>query len=240
VTSPVWTPDGKHVVYWSARSGIMLVAAEPEGRPRSLLNDKGVLAPWSFQSDGGRLAYQVRSPEGNHFDLWTVPLEQSARGLQAGTPEPFLTTPAIEVFPTFSPDGKWMAYLSNRSGAFELYIRPFPNRQAREIQLSHGGAMAFRWPAKGQEIFYRTPKQKIMSLRIRTSGGGVDVEPPKLWSDLELADTGVLPNFEVTPEGRRVAAFLTPGRDTGANRSQVTFAVNFFEELRRRLEVPDR
>jgi len=240
VTSPVWAPDGKHLVFWSAGSGIMLAPADGTSKPRVLLRDNGVLAPWSFQPDGGRLAYQLRSREGAQFDLWTVPVEQSATGLQTGTPEPFLATPAIEVFPTFSPDGKWMAYLSNRSGAFELYARPFPNSGTGEIQLSRGGAMVFRWPVKADEIFYRTPNQKIMVLKVRTGAGKLDFSEPKLWSEVELADTGVFPNFEVTPDGRRVAALLKAGNEAAANVSHVTIAVNFSTELRRRLAVSER
>jgi hypothetical protein len=157
--------------------------------------------------------------------------------LRAGKPEPFLTTPAVEVFPTFSPDGKWLAYLSNRSGAFELYIRAFPDGP-REIQLSRTGAMAFHWPTKRSEIFYRSPSETIMSVHYRRGSDMFELDSPRTLSDVELADTGVFPNFDVTEDGGRVVALLPPGDSSATSLSQATFGINYFAELRRRSGVP--
>ena len=231
IASPVWSPDGNRLVFATGGTGLMEVPADGSSKPRLLLPHKGVLVPWSFHPDGRRLVYQSRSAESAQFDLWTLPLD----GPAAGKPEPFLTTPAIEVFPTFSPDGAWLAYLSNRTGVFELYVREFANRESREIQLSQSGAMAFRWPAKGQEIFYRTPEQRILSRRCRATGNRFECDPPRPWSEVQLADSGVFPNFDVTPDGRRVAALLQPNRDVSQDARQATFAIGFFDELRRRL-----
>jgi serine/threonine-protein kinase len=231
ISSPVWSPDGARVVFASGSNGLMEAPADGSSKPRLLLAHKGVVVPWSFDPAGRRLACQVRSAESAQFDLWTVPLD----GAVAGKLEPFLTTPSVEVFPTFSPDGAWLAYLSNRTGAFELYVRAFPDRESREIQLTQSGAMAFRWPAKGDEIFYRTPGQRILSLRCRATGNRFECSPPRQWSDLELAESGVFPNFDITPDGRRAAALLKPNQELPVNSSQATFAIGFFDELRRRL-----
>ena len=95
--------------------------------------------------------------------------------------------------------------------------------------------MAFRWPSKGQEILYRTPGQRIMSLRCRATGNRFECASPRQWSNVELADSGVLPNFDLTPDGRRAAALLRPNQEALADSSQATFAIGFFDELRRRL-----
>jgi len=231
IASPVWSPDGSRLVFASGGNGIMEAPSDGSRKPRLLLPNKGVLVPWSFQPDGRRLAYQSRSPEDAQFDLWTLAVD----GPSAGKPEPFLTTPAIEVFPTFSPDGVWLAYLSNRTGVFELYVRAFRDRNSREFQLSQSGAMAFRWPAKSQEIFYRTPGQRILSLRCSATSNRFECDPPRQWSDVELAESGVFPNFDMTPDGRRAVALLKPNREAAANSSQAIFATGFFDELRRRL-----
>jgi serine/threonine-protein kinase len=232
ILSPVWSPDGARLVFASGGSGLMEAPSNGSSKPRLLLAHKGVLVPWSFDPTGRRLAYQARSPESAQFDLWTLPLDGAAK------PEPFLTTPAVEVFPTFSPDGAWLAYLSNRTGVFELYVRAFPGRESREVQLTQSGAMAFRWPARSEEIFYRTPGQRILSLRCRTTANRFECGSPRQWSDVELAESGVLPNFDVTPDGRRAAALLKPNREATANSGQATFAIGFFNELRRRLAAP--
>jgi serine/threonine-protein kinase len=231
IASPVWSPDGADLVFADGGSGLMQAPADGRTKPRLLLPHKGIVIPWSFHPDGRRLAYQSRSPEASQFDLWTLPVGGSA----TGEPEPFLTTPAIEVFPTFSPDGAWLAYLSNRSGAFELYVRAFPDRESREIRLSQSGAMAFRWPAKGNTIYYRTPDQRIWSLGYRAIGNRFEYDSPRQWADSELAETGVLPNFDMTPDGRRAVALMKPNREAPGITSQVTFAMGFFDELHRRL-----
>jgi serine/threonine-protein kinase len=233
IASPVWSPDGHRLLFASRGSGVLEAPANGSGKARLIIKNTGVVIPWSFHPDGRRLAYQLRSPEAAHFDLWTIPLD----GPAAGKPEPFLTTPAVEVFPTFSPDGAWLAYLSNRTGAFELYVRGFPDRESREFQLTQTGAMAFRWPAKGHEILYRTPEQRIFSLRCGSTGSRFECDPPRQWSNIELAESGVLPNFDVTPDGRRAAGLLKTNRDFAANLSQATFVIGFFDELGRRLSA---
>jgi hypothetical protein len=128
-----------------------------------------------------------------------------------------------------------MAYLSNRTGVFELYVRNVADRESREIQLSQSGAMAFRWPSRGNEIFYRTAGQRIWSLRYRVIGNRFEYDPPQQWSAVELAETGVLPNFDIAPDARRAVALVGANREPGAGSNQATFAIGFFDELRRRL-----
>jgi hypothetical protein len=128
-----------------------------------------------------------------------------------------------------------MAYRSNRTGVFELYVRNVADRESREIQLSQSGAMAFRWPSRGNEIFYRTAGQRIWSLRYRVIGNRFEYDPPQQWSAVELAETGVLPNFDIAPDARRAVALVAANREPGAASNQATFAIGFFDELRRRL-----
>lgn len=231
IASPVWSPDGSRLVFAAGGNGLMEAPADGSSKPRLLLPYKGVIVPWSFHPGGRRLAYQSRSAESAQFDLWTLALD----GHVAGTPEPFLTTPAIEVFPTFSPDGEWLAYLSNRTGVFELYVRQFAPRGSREIQISQSGAMAFSWPGKGKEIFYRTPGQRILSCHCRGKADSFECAPPRQWSEAQLADSGVFPNFDITPDGTRGVALLQPNRDVHTDTRQATFVIGFFDELRRQL-----
>jgi hypothetical protein len=74
-----------------------------------------------------------------------------------------------------------------------------------------------------------------MSRRCGATGNNFECDPPRQWSDVQLAESGVFPNFDVTPDARRVAALLQPNREVPADSSQATFATGFFDELRRRL-----
>jgi Tol biopolymer transport system component len=101
---PIWSPDGRHIVYGS-QEGLSWTRADGAGKPQLLMGTKPAEIPWSFTLDGKRLAYYGQGLE-TSFDLWTVPLENDDAGLRAGKPEVFLQTPADERFPSFSPDGK--------------------------------------------------------------------------------------------------------------------------------------
>src|SRR5260370_41652639 len=143
-----------------------------------------------------------------HFDLWTVALVADKGELRAGKPEPFLRTQSIETYPTFSPDGHWLAYASNQSGPFEVYVRAFPDNGA-QVQVSSGGGRIPRWSRRGGDLFYSTDDQRIMVAAYRVNGGSFQADRPRLWSQRRLGDTGVLPDFYVAPDGRRVPALLS-------------------------------
>ena len=87
-----------------------MTRSDGAGKPQPLTQNKNSQAPWSFTPDGKRLAFVEQS--GGGFHLWTVPLESDSAGLRAGKPEVLLQTPADERSPSFSPDGRWMAYSS--------------------------------------------------------------------------------------------------------------------------------
>jgi serine/threonine-protein kinase len=168
-----------------------------------------------------------------HFDLWTVPLQTSGAGEpEAGTPQPFLRTRAIETYPAFSPDGRWLSYASNRSGSFEVYVRAFPDN-GTEAPVSKNGGRSSHWTARGHELLYGTDDQRIMITRYRVQNGVFQADPPKPFTDLRLADEGVLPNFDVAPDGNRVVALLPASGGEPQAPNHVTFLLNFFDEVRR-------
>ena len=102
--------------------------------------------PSSLSPDGQLLAYTLSTPESD--DIWTVRLDDTSE------PTPFLETAADEGQPAFSPDGKWIAYQSNNSGRFEIYVRPFPAAD-RRITVSTDGGSEPVWSPDGRELFYR-------------------------------------------------------------------------------------
>ena len=225
-----WTPGGRRVLLADDR-GILWVP-DSGGAPSTLVTTGGVTVPWSFSPDGRHVAFHRMDPQ-TAFDLWTMPVESDSGGLRAGTPVPFLRTRGFEVYPSFSPDGRWLAYSSNESGTWEVYARHFPDDGAK-VQVSKGGGRVPRWSRSGRELFYATDDQRLMVVRYdaRTRAfAGV----PRQWSAVRLADTGVMPNFDLAPSGR-VLALLPAVPPSSPRANHATVMLGFFDEVRRRLD----
>ena len=163
-----------------------------------------------------------------------MPVEIEAGGLRGGKPEIFLQTPANELYPAFSPDGKWIAYRSVEAGNSEIYVRSFPDKGGKWQISNSGGAFAV-WARNGRELFYRTMEQQIMVVSYTAKGDSFVPDKPRLWSATKLADTGAVQNFDISPDGKRMLA-LIPAEAARAN-NHVTFLLNFGDELRRRSGV---
>jgi serine/threonine-protein kinase len=234
-SASLWSPDGRFVVM-SGGTGMSWMPADG-GTPLPLVRSGAIQVPWTFTPNGDRLAYHEMNPA-TGMDLWTIPIRSDERGLHAAVPEPLVRTRSFEVYPSFSPDGRWVAYGSNESGTWEVYVRPFGRGGAR-VQVSNGGGRVPRWSPNGRDLFYATDDQRIMVARYSAKGASLEVSRPRLWSRVDLADTGVLPNYDLAPDGRIVALVpATPGVKQTQN--HVTIMLNFFDELRRRTTPAQR
>jgi len=234
---PVWTPDGKHIAFrTSSQSGTSLnwIRADGGGEAQRLLESKYETVAHSFSPDGRRLAYYEVNPETGP-DLWTLPLDLSnPEHPKPGKPELFLRTPFAEVAPVFSHDGRWIAYFSEESGKREVYVRPFPGPGGKWQISTDGGAYPV-WSRNGRELFYETPDSFIMVAEFTTKGDSFAAGKPRLWSQTQIFDTGNV-HADLAPDGKRFAVF--PRRETaGEDKTalHVTFLLNFFDELRRRV-----
>ncbi len=208
-------------------------------QPKPLMHTRNVQVPWSFTPDGTRLAYhELNASTG--FDLWTVPIHIAESEFTVGKPEPFLRTPAFETYPSFSPDGHWIAYGSNESGNWEVYVRAFPDN-GTATQVSRGGGRIARWSAKSHDLFYRSDDQRIMLATYKISPNSFSVLTVRQWTPRRLADTGVISNFDLAPDGQRILALISSSESQEQPMgSHVTFILNFFEEVRRRVPVSGR
>jgi eukaryotic-like serine/threonine-protein kinase len=230
---PVWTRDGQHVVFGAMGSGLYSSRADGAGQPQALQQGPSIRLPTSVTRDGTRLVYF--QPDGNP-QLWTVPIERDGGGLKIGTPERFLTTKFSDEDAAFSPDGRWIAYASNESGKFEVYVRAFvPGAPAGSerwtISTSGGGFPA--WLPNGRELLYLSGDQ-IMRVGYSISGNSFVAEKPRVWATNVRTDSG----FDIAPDGGRVAVnarIATPGAQAGEH--SVVFVLNFFDELRRRAPI---
>jgi serine/threonine-protein kinase len=230
--APLWSPDGRYILY-SASGGTFWTRSDGSGKPQPLTQSKNTLLPWSIPADGKWLAFFELNPK-TGYDLWTVPLESDASGLRAGKPEPFLQTQFDEVFPSFSKDGRWLAYSSNESGSYQVYVRAFPDKGGK-WQISSSGGTLPEWAPNGKELFFRTEDNQIMVAIYEVKGDSFVADKPRVWSEKRIANVGLLPNYDLAPDGKHIAA-LMPAETAQEQKAQnhVIFLMNFFDEVRRR------
>jgi Tol biopolymer transport system component len=169
-TIPVWSPDGRYIAFQAG--GIFWTHSDGTGKPQPLTQGKNPQSPWSFTADGKRLPFDEFNP-GSERALWTVPLESNAVGLQGGKPEVFLQTSFDERHPSFSLDGRRLAYASNESGTYQVYVRAFPGVPSGprgKSVISTGGGMYPVWSRNGRELFSATWPVRSWWSRIRCTG----------------------------------------------------------------------
>jgi Tol biopolymer transport system component len=233
--APLWTPDGSGLILGGAKGMAWLSADDLQSLLPLTLNT-GIQIPWSFAPDRTRLAYynyELNSPTA--FDLWTIPIHWVEGHTTVGAPEPYLRTVSIETYPSFSPDGRWLAYTSSESGTQELYVRPFPD-SGTKVRISDAGGLIPIWSPNGRELFYRTPDQRIMVTEYAVTDGLFVASKSKVWSDKRLGDTGVLPNFDLSPDGKHILALMPAAKPQDQQaQNHVTFVLNFIGEVRRQV-----
>ncbi len=153
---PIWSPDAANIVFVSDRSGLGNLYEKPTS---GAANEEEILKtderkwPSDWSRDGQYIAFISASPT-TKLDLWVLPM------LGDRKPIPFLQTSFNEDGPKFSPDGHFIAYISDDSGPYEVYVQPFPATGAK-WQISSGGGIQPRWRGDGKELFFMAPNKKL-------------------------------------------------------------------------------
>ena len=192
--------------------------------------------PYSFSRDGKRLAFH-QPGNGGSPDIFTAPIEGDPGHPLLGKADPFRETPSIEMFPAFSPDGRWVAYQSDVSGIFEVYVRPFPLRDA-QWQISTGGGLYPVWSRdQRHDLLFQTLDLQVMAVSYTAKGNEFARGNPWVWTKTRLRNTGPDPKFDLAPDGKRLAALVADDESGEKPPTQLTFLLNFFDELQRRAPV---
>jgi serine/threonine-protein kinase len=233
---PVWSPDGQTIAYRKLGEGIFLIRSDGAGKPQQLIQSKNLPAPWSFSPDGKNFAYQDTGTAG--YDLWIVPVQNDGSVPTGAKPQVLLQTPFNERWPSFSPNGHWLAYGSDESGTYQIYVRAFPDKGGK-WQVSSTGGVYPAWSPNGHELFYRSDDNHVMVVSYTVNGESFVADKPRVWFPNRVANTGLNGRpFDLSPDGKRIVALMpvdTPDAQEALN--HVIFVENFFDELRRRVPV---
>jgi Tol biopolymer transport system component len=234
--TPIWSSDGRFVVFSESAGGMFWTRSDGANKPQPLIQNKNHQVPWSFTADGKWLAFYEALP-GSGYDIWTVPVESDGTGLRAGKPEVFLQTSSDERHSFFSPDGRWLAYTSDESGSFQVYVRAFPDKGGK-WQISNNGGAYPTWSRNGRELFFRTDDNRIMVADYTVKGDSFTAGKLRAWSERKLANFGLVgvQNYDLAPDGKRIAAIMpAEAVEAQAAPNHVVFLMNFTDELRRRV-----
>jgi serine/threonine-protein kinase len=221
---PIWSPDGNRIVFSSNRKGpFNLFAMLPDGSspPGQLFASEDWIYPNSFSPDGTLVAFSQQTRAG--YDIGLV-------GSGGGAPRPFLATALEELMPRFSPDGRWIAYVSRESGQADVYVRPYPGPGDRWLVSNKGGDEP-AWARDGRELFYREAG-RMMAVAIRTGPPFSAGAPQVLFEGIyEPGDEFV--NYDVAPDGRFL---MVKGPEAAP--LQIVVVPDWFDELELRLRAP--
>ncbi len=240
--SPMWTPDGRRVAFSTggttgAASNLFWIAADGAGSPERLTTSANSQWAGSWHPSGKYLAYTEANPHTSH-DIMILPFDgDESSGWKPGKPSAFLNSPFAEFEPTFSPDGRWLAYSSAENGRNEVFVRPFPGPGGK-WQISADGGIHPTWSRTRKELFYLSPDQHIVVVSYAVNGDSFGADRPRNWAEARLAvrprGTAAVNgrSFDLSPDGERFAVALAP-QIADTKRDKVVFVFNFFDELRR-------
>jgi Tol biopolymer transport system component len=223
--NPVWTRDGTRIGFESTTGsrGLYWQLADGSGGLERLSEHSG--APNSWSPDGQLLVFDDGDPT-TGWDIWILSMGDRKA-------QPFLRTPFNEGAARFSPDGRWLVYVSNESGRYEVYVQPYPGPGGK-WQISTEGGTEPLWNPNGRELFYRNV-DKMMAVEIATQPRFFAGKPKVLFAGPYQQSPNPVPNanYDVSPDGQRF--LMLKSGELAQAATQINVVLNWFEELKRRV-----
>jgi serine/threonine protein kinase len=224
--APLWSPDGREIIFASDRTGVWDLyrkSVNGTNAEEAVITSADDEFPSQWSADARLIVFSTPKP-GTNWDLSTLPL------LEPSKPRPFLRTRFNEVQGALSPNGQWMAYTSDETGRFEVYVQSFP-WGGNKWQLSVDGGSDAKWRSDGLELFYVSLKQKLMSVKIQPGSRFEAGVPAELFEmPIPVLVASFPNNYVVSADGQR---FLVNTLVRDAPSSQISVVINWAAELRR-------
>jgi eukaryotic-like serine/threonine-protein kinase len=231
---PLWSPDGKFIAFDSDREGgifnLYQKSSSGAGTDELILKTERTKFLEDFTPDGKTLTFFTADPK-TGGDIWSLPTSGDRK------PQPLITMDFAQVFSKFSPDGRWLAYASNESGRFEVFVQPFPEGTSR-WQISTQGGHYPRWARTGKELFYFTEDGTLMSVDVQAEGTVLKASTPRVLfkSNVMFGNHNRVGGqldmpYEVSADGQR---FLINERLVAANQNTpITVVLNWAAALKK-------
>jgi eukaryotic-like serine/threonine-protein kinase len=227
---PAWSPDGRWVSYIASPSGgnsgdVWRQRADGSGRAERVATSTRPMSEQSWTRDGALLARTTTATMG----AGDIVMLRAASDSQ---PIPLVASPRAEYSPVASPDGAWLAYVSNETGRYEVYVTPLANPGSGKWAITTSGGSMPRWSHRGDEIFYMDLRSHLVAARVTTTPAFV-VESRRVLFDASdfLQPSVSRRNYDVSADDQR---FLMVQRADGTRSGQVVVVENWPEEMRRR------
>jgi Tol biopolymer transport system component len=223
---PIWSPDGNRIIFQSKRQDMYdfyQKASSGAGSEEIFFGSQENKQPFDWSWDGRFISYITYGDPRTRSDVWVLPLFGDRK------PIPLLQTEFDELYPYFSPDGRWIAYVSDESRQREVYVRPF-SRQSRDgkWQISTNGGTRPRWRRDGKELFYLSNDNKIMAAEINAKGSTLEVGAIR--SLFETHPNPVAVNYDVSGDGQR---FIVDSLVEDQTSPSITLVVNWMAEAKK-------
>ena len=236
---PVWTNDAKRLAFYDrgpAPNRILVVSADGSDEPTTVLDEFETQFPSSWAPGGHAMAFFTNSPDGRDRDIWLLPFDEEGN---PEAPVEILATRFNERAAVFSPNGRWLAYVTDSSGQDEVLVRRAVPGPGSATQVSVGGGNEPVWARDGTELFYKN-REKMMVVRVDT-GPTFDAELPQQLFDepYSFEDRELGPGwaqYDVDGDAQRFLMVQTV--EPGSGVTQLHVDLNWLDELQRLVPVP--
>ena len=229
---PAWTPDGRRVAFLATRDGRRTTwerRADGTGNPEPATPGDTRLDEITFDRSG---RYTVLRTEGTAEGTRRLLVVENGKDT---VPRTLIESPFDHYAPTLSPDGRWLAYVSQESGAPEVYVRPFPNTgDIARYAVSVGGGQEPLWRRDGKELFYRTARGDMYAVSVAPGAAFVRGTPTLLFTNPSLSPDNYHRAYDISPDGTRFL-MINSG---GSNAPSLEVIFNWRAELERLGETP--